>query len=96
MKNLLTIIILLFTTLTFAQSYEYSYVEPCSGKTKSLTIPYGQSNITVNYYGNVNTFNGTDFNNGVFQNWMNTVSGSNTSQPCGEIATILTLSLIHI
>lgn len=89
MKKLLTIIILLFTTLTFSQSYEYSYVEPCSGKTKSLTVPYGQSNIMVNYYGHTNTFTGNDFNNGVFQTWMNNISGT-ISDPCGSVAVILT------
>jgi hypothetical protein len=73
-----------------AQSYSYSYVEPCSGKSKSITIPYGQNNITVDYYGNVNSFNQNDFNSGVFASWMNSIAQLNSSQPCGEITTVLT------
>ena len=73
-----------------AQSYSYSYIEPCSGKSKTLTIPYGQNNITVDYYGNVNSFNQNDFNNGVFASWMSSIAQLNSSQPCGEITTVLT------
>lgn len=73
-----------------SQSYTYSYIEPCSGKTKSIAIPYGQNNITVNYYGNVSTFNANDFNNGNFLVWMNTIAQINSNQPCGEITTVLT------
>ena len=93
MKKLLTLLFILVGLTSFSQvSYDYTYIEPCSGKAKTLTVPIGAqgSNVTVDYYGHVGTFNSVDFNNGNFQTWMNTVSGSNTSQPCGEIATVLT------
>ena len=86
----LTILFLLMCSALMAQSYTYSYIEPCSGKMKTLSIPYGQNNVTVNYYGNVNTFNANDFNNGIFSNWMNSIAQMNSSQPCGEITTVLT------
>jgi hypothetical protein len=93
MKKILLLFLTLISLTIYSQnSYEYSYIEPCSGKLKSLSVPIGAvgSNVTVNYYGSVSTFNSVDFNNGNFQNWMNLVSGSNTNQPCGQIATILT------
>ena len=93
MKKILTLLLILVGLTTYSQSsYDYSYIEPCSGKLKSLTVPIGApgSNVTVDYYGHVGTFNSVDFNNGNFQTWMNTVSGANTSQPCGAIATVLT------
>jgi len=93
MKKILTLLLILISLTTYSQSsYDYSYIEPCSGKLKSLTVPIGApgSNVTVDYYGHVGTFNSVDFNNGNFQTWMNTVSGTNTSQPCGAIATVLT------
>ena len=93
MKKILTLLLILISLTTYSQSsYDYSYIEPCSGKLKSLTVPIGSpgSNVTVDYYGHVGTFNSVDFNNGNFQTWMNTVSGANTSQPCGAIATVLT------
>jgi hypothetical protein len=90
MRFNLTILFLLMCSALMAQSYTYSYIEPCSGKMKTLSIPYGQNNVTVNYYGNVNTFNANDFNNGIFSNWMNSIAQMNSSQPCGEITTVLT------
>jgi len=91
MKGLFTFILILFTfNNLFSQSYSYSYVDPCTGKVKSLTIPSGQNTITVNYYGSVSQFSGNDFNNGVFSAWINSVAAANSSQPCGEVVTQLT------
>jgi len=91
MKGLFTFILILFTfNNLFSQSYSYSYVDPCTGKVKSLTIPSGQNTITVNYYGTVSQFSGNDFNNGVFSAWINSVAAANSSQPCGEVVTQLT------
>mgnify|MGYP000621825825 CR=1 FL=1 len=90
MRFYLTILLLLMCSDLMAQSYTYSYIEPCSGKLKTLSIPYGQNNVTVNYYGNVNSFNANDFNNGIFSNWMNSIAQMNSSQPCGEITAVLT------
>ena len=89
MKNILFILVLFFSHLSWGQ-YSYSYVDPCSGRTKSIFIPAGQNNITVNYYGNVNVFNSNDFNNGNFYAWVTSVSQANSSSPCSEIITTLT------
>ena len=72
------------------QTFFYSYVDPCSGKSKELTIPYGQNNVTVDYYGNVNTFNANDFNSGVFQSWMQNIAQTNSNNPCSSVAVIVT------
>ena len=94
MKGLLISILLLFSfNNLFSQSYSYSYVDPCTGKVKSLNIPSGGNPITVNYYGTVAQFNGNDFNNGTFAAWINSVSEANSSQPCGEVVTLLTTNI---
>jgi hypothetical protein len=91
MKVLFTFVLILFTfNNLFSQSYSYSYVDPCTKKVKSLTIPSGQNTITVNYYGTVSQFSGNDFNNGVFSAWINSVAAANSSQPCGEVVAQLT------
>ena len=46
--------------------------------------------MTVNYYGNVNTFNANDFNSGVFQSWMQNIAQTNSSNPCSSVAVIVT------
>ena len=91
MRHLITFTLLFVCYFAQAQtSYSYSYIEPCSGKQNTIIIPYGQNNVTVNYYGNVSSFNANDFNTGVFSSWMNSVSQINSVQPCGEITTVLT------
>lgn len=80
------------STIAFSQSYSYSYIEPCTGKAKTVTVP-ANSNIAVNYYGNVAYFNAQDFQNGTFTNWMSTISSSNSSSPCDEITTTVVNSV---
>lgn len=41
--------------------------------------------IALNYFGNVQTFIEDDFSNGVFDNWITTVSQINSSSPCESI-----------
>ena len=87
-----TLYVIFFFILSFTvkgQTFFYSYVDPCSGKSKELTIPYGQNNVTVDYYGNVNTFNANDFNSGVFQSWVQNIAQTNTSNPCSGVAVIV-------
>lgn len=86
MKSIFTLLLFLLSFVSSAQ-YNYSYTDPCSGRIRSITVQSGQP-ITVNYYGNVNTFSGNDFNNGVFQNWINGLNTGNS--PCDQIATVLT------
>ena len=93
MKWLLIFILLFSFNNLFSQSYSYSYIDPCTGKVKSLNIPSGGNPITVNYYGTVAQFTGNDFNNGIFAEWINNVSAANSGQPCGEVVTILTTNV---
>lgn len=94
MKGLLISILLLLTLNNlFAQNYSYSYIDPCTGKVKSLNIPTGSNPITVNYYGAVSQFNANDFNNGNFAAWINNVAAVNSNKPCGEVVTLLTTNV---
>lgn len=94
MRGLLISILLLFALNNlFAQNYSYSYIDPCTGKVKSLNIPTGSNPITVNYYGAVSQFNANDFNNGNFAAWINNVAAVNSNKPCGEVVTLLTTNI---
>ena len=81
---------ILLSTSIYAQSYTYSYVDPCTKMLKSVTIPSGQANIQVTYYGTVGTFSQADFMNGTFNSWMNSVSSINSNKPCDAVATATT------
>ena len=84
------ILTILLSSSLHAQSYTYSYVDPCTKMMKTVTIPSGQSNIQVTYYGTVNNFSQADFQNGNFLAWMNSVSAINSNKPCDQVATALT------
>jgi hypothetical protein len=87
MRLLFFIVSLFITTSVFGQQgFTYSYVDPCSKTVKTIFISSGQ-NVTINYLGFLGTFSQSDFQNGVFENWVNTVSQQATNQPCDELLT---------
>ncbi len=84
---------LLLSGIVSAQSFNYSYTDPCNGKVYNISIPYGQNQIAVTYYGQVGTFTANDFNNGVFDNWAAGVFNQfQNASPCGGIGTAVTVS----
>ena len=86
-KIIFSIILFFITTSVFGQQgFTYSYVDPCSKTVKTIFISSGQS-VTINYLGFLGTFSQSDFQNGVFENWVNTVSQQATNQPCDELLT---------
>lgn len=76
-----------FSTVAFSQSYTYTYVDPCTQLIKTVTIPSGQQNISITYYGQVASFSQTDFTNGNFMNWMNATANVNSNKPCDGLVT---------
>jgi hypothetical protein len=85
--------VFLLCNIATAQTFNYSYTDPCNGKVYNLSIPYGQNQIAVTYYGQVNTFSANDFNNGAFDNWAAGVFNQyQNASPCGGIGTSVTIS----
>ena len=67
-----------------AQSFTYTYDDPCSGLEKSIQVPTNA--ITITYYGQIQTFSPSDFNNGVFEAWaQNVFSSFGSNNPCATI-----------
>ena len=83
MKGILTIFLLLISSVTFGQGFSYSYVDPCTKKLNTVTIPSGQSTVTVSYLGQSRTFTKTELEDGSFNNWLNVLQQS-SSEPCGD------------
>jgi hypothetical protein len=76
--------LLLSYNLAAQQTYTYSYVDPCTGILKSINVPL--DGVTVNYFGQMNTFQPQDFTNGNFNQWATGVYNSfGGSNPCGSI-----------
>ena len=70
---LISLLFLLFSFSNLnAQTYNYSYTDPCTGNVKTIVVPINGS-VTVGYYGFVNNFTQQDFVNGTFETWANNV-----------------------
>jgi len=84
------VILLLFVCLLgsykiSAQTYNYTYTDPCTGNDKTIIVPIN-GNVTVGYYGTVGSFSYNDFTNGVFESWASNIfSQYGTNSPCSEI-----------
>ena len=83
MRGFLTILFLLITSISFGQGFAYTYVDPCTKKLNTITIPAGQSTVTFSYLGQARTFTKTELEDGTFNMWLYSVQQS-SSEPCGE------------
>jgi hypothetical protein len=90
LKKYLSILFLFCTFSIKAQTYTYSYTDPCTGVLKSLSVPINGS-IAVSYYGETSSFTGNDFQNGTFENWANQVLAQYQNiSPCAQIVGVTT------
>jgi len=67
-----------------AQTYNYSYTDPCTGNVKNIIVPINGS-VTVGYYGFVENFTQQQFTDGTFETWANQVFSQYQGSPCAEI-----------
>ena len=81
------ILIILFNVvpiLSYAQTWSYTFTNPCTLNQQTITNAVGES-VALNYFGNVQVFTENDFNNGIFDSWINSVTQINSSSPCENI-----------
>ena len=92
MKKFIVLLVLLLPLAVLGQStVNYSYNDPCTGKVKNLTFQDNQA-ITVNYLGNVQSFNYNQLNNGELEKWVNNIAQINSSSPCEAATTAIVTS----
>lgn len=89
-KILILFLILAAFNQAKAQSFSYSYTDPCTGNIKSISVP-ANGGIAVSYYGQIKTFSYNEFLNGTFDNWANsTFAQFQTTSPCAEVVGLTT------
>ena len=74
--------------LGYAQTYNYTYTDPCTGNIKTIVVPIN-GQVTVGYYGYTNNFSASDFTDGTFEAWTTDIFalyGQNS--PCSQIVGI--------
>jgi hypothetical protein len=88
--KLIFISLFLFTTtLLKAQTFIYSYTDPCTGLIKSINVP--SDGVTVTYFGQIQTFSNNDFQNGAFDTWAESIYNSfGNANPCGSVIGVST------
>ena len=85
----------LFSVLTSWGQYNYTYKDPCTLVQKSVYVPAG-GGVIVNYFGNTNTFQSLDFQNGIFDNWIAQVSQQNSNSPCESVTTTIINNITNV
>ena len=89
MRVILSILLSMVVSLTFGQTFVYSYNDPCTGVLKTINVP--TNGVTITYYGQINTFNQSDFQNGNFNTWSSNIYNTyGNNNPCGSIIGIST------
>ena len=86
MKNIISILVFILVAISSAnaQSFTYSYTDPCTGIRKNIAV--ASSGVTVSYYGQVTTFTPSDFYSGAFEAWTNNVYNSfGGINPCASV-----------
>ena len=72
----------------YAQTYNYTYTDPCTGNLQTIVVPIN-GEITVGYYGFIETFSYNDFTGGAFETWASGIFAQyNGNSPCFEIVGI--------
>ena len=93
--KIILFIVILLPFLILGQSYNYTYVDPCTNVSKRVTVPF-TGGVVVNYFGNVQTFTSNDFSTGSFDTWIQQLSQINSATPCQEITTIVVNNISNI
>jgi len=85
LKKYLFILFLLCIFNIDAQTYNYSYTDPCTGNLKTIVVPIN-GNVTVAYYGELGSFSSSDFTNGNFEAWASGIFNQyGQDSPCSQI-----------
>ena len=73
-----------------AQSFTYSYTDPCTKELKFISADMNTP-IMISYYGQVRAFSYTELQDGTFDSWLNsTFTNFSTSKPCEGVLTTTT------
>ena len=85
MKLVVSLCLVFFSLFCSGQTYSYSYIDPCTGRVRSVSVPL-TGGATFSYYGERKTFSYDQILNGEFETWANSTFVSNkSSSPCSEV-----------
>lgn len=89
LRNNLLFLLLLSSSLAFSQSYTYRFTDPCTLENRSILVNNPTENIVFNYFGEVETFTGTQISDGTFDAWISNVAQQFTNSPCQGVTQVI-------
>lgn len=97
LKILFTILLLGLSSAGWAQSFFYSYIDPCTKDVKYITADMS-SPIMIVYYGQIKSFTYDQLQDGTFDLWLNdTYNKYKSTSPCqGAVATTTTTTSTNL
>lgn len=100
LRNNILLILFFLSTFSFAQTFQHSYIDPCTKQIKILQVPAQNGNfpITITYYGQVQNFTPQQLQNGEFDIWANDVYNKfGKGNPCGSVIfNVITDNILNI
>jgi len=88
-NKILILLFLVFPLTLWGQDYFFTFTDPCTLTSQTLSIPQGSNSITLSYFDNIQTFTQNDFVSGGFDNWVNNVAQINSFSPCENITQVI-------
>ena len=81
----IVIMVLIVPIYAYSQTLVQTYLDPCDGKTYTITLPLPNNSITVVVRGKVKTFSYLEARTGAIQVWVNLIF----AEPCPVTATVV-------
>ena len=83
-KKWLIVLLLLIGFKGFGQSFQYTYVDPCTGIPNTVTISQPSGSVTLFYAGQYQNFTATQLQTGGYEAWVASINAASPpgSNPC--------------
>jgi hypothetical protein len=83
-KKWLIVLLLLIGFKSFGQSFQYTYIDPCTGVPNTVTISQPSGSVTLFYAGQYQNFTSTQLQAGGYEAWVASINAASPpgSNPC--------------
>ena len=90
-KKWLIVLLLLIGFKSFGQSFQYTYVDPCTGVPNTVTISQPSGSVTLFYAGQYQNFTATQLQTGGYEAWVASINAASPpgSNPCAGNAGVV-------
>ena len=84
-RKIITLFFLFSSVLVMGQGFVYSYIDPCSAKSKEMILDTSNGGVPLSYNGQVQIFTDAQLQAGDFQTWIDLINNQNPTGPCSGV-----------